>query len=306
MDTEQTTSKGQSCATRYPLLFVHGVALRDGKSNRIWGRIPDALREQGAQVYFGEADAWGTPLNNAVQLMERLPVILEESGATKVNIIAHSKGGLDSRYLIELLKEDLSIDMPIASLTTIATPHHGSLTLEMLFYTFWPLFYPFAFVTNNLYRLAGDENPDVITTCKYLTATHMQQFNADQPNISPVYSQQFAGTVRDSLGDPISIFTNPFVSLLEGPNDGFVAVSSAGYDHYQGEFSALVGSGVSHMRLVDVTQNPYTVNLPPDASESQKHEASAAKAGPSGIPLEHNDIVDFYIALVADLKARGY
>lgn len=39
----------------------------------------------------------------------------------KVNIIAHSLGGLDARYLASIAKDE-----HIASITTIATPHHGT------------------------------------------------------------------------------------------------------------------------------------------------------------------------------------
>ena len=47
--------------------------------------------------------------------------VLAETGAEKVNIIAHSKGGLDSRYAISCL----GMDKYVATLTTINTPHYG-------------------------------------------------------------------------------------------------------------------------------------------------------------------------------------
>ena len=53
---------------------------------------------------------------------------LEKSGSEKVNIIAHSKGGIDSRYLISSLKEYNRI----ASLSTIDAPHNGSETVDFL------------------------------------------------------------------------------------------------------------------------------------------------------------------------------
>ncbi len=53
--------------------------------------------------------------------MRRIKEILEETGSDKVNIIAHSKGGLDSRYAISCL----GAAPYVASLTTINTPHRG-------------------------------------------------------------------------------------------------------------------------------------------------------------------------------------
>lgn len=47
----------------------------------------------------------------------------ETNKPIKVNLIAHSMGGLDSRYLISKLKHN---NYQVVSLTTISTPHHGS------------------------------------------------------------------------------------------------------------------------------------------------------------------------------------
>ena len=42
------------CATRYPLLLVHGVFFLDFKFPPYWGRIPAELEKNGAQVFYGE------------------------------------------------------------------------------------------------------------------------------------------------------------------------------------------------------------------------------------------------------------
>lgn len=52
------------------------------------------------------------------ELKENILRIIEESGCQKVNIIAHSKGGLESRYAIT----HLGLSSCVASLTTINTP----------------------------------------------------------------------------------------------------------------------------------------------------------------------------------------
>lgn len=51
----------------------------------------------------------------------RVHQIIEETGCEKLNIIAHSKGGLDSRAMIALT----DVAPCIASVTTINTPHRG-------------------------------------------------------------------------------------------------------------------------------------------------------------------------------------
>ena len=91
------------CKTRYPILLLHGAGFRDLKRPFYWGRIPDALEAHGAALYYGRQDCWASVGDNAQFLKGRLLKILEETGAEKVNIIAHSKGGLDARCAITTL-----------------------------------------------------------------------------------------------------------------------------------------------------------------------------------------------------------
>ena len=299
-------SSPDSCNTRYPLLLVHGVAVRDGKKGRIWGRIPEALRSQGARVYFGQADAWGTPEHNAVQLLERLPAILADSGATKVNLIAHSKGGLDSRHLIALY-DGCEDELPIASLTTIATPHHGARTIEAPLRYLRPFMVPLALAVNGIYKVVGDSKPDFFGCCWRVTPSYMQNFNRAQPSLAPVYSQQFASSLHGILDDPLSIFTYPSIEWLDGPNDGLVSVRSATYDNFRGECSTAVGRGIAHITLIDMMRRPFSKRTPPGTvRRAPMQYAAGAADGCPDIPLVCEDILEFYLALVADLKARGY
>ena len=55
-------------------------------------------------------------------LKETIDTVLAEKNSEKVNIIAHSKGGIDARYLI--WKYDYADK--VAILITMATHHHGS------------------------------------------------------------------------------------------------------------------------------------------------------------------------------------
>ena len=41
---------GLPCATKYPILLVHGAGARDRKRPNYWGRIPAALKAEGASV----------------------------------------------------------------------------------------------------------------------------------------------------------------------------------------------------------------------------------------------------------------
>ena len=103
-------------------VMLHGIGFRDLRYFNYWGRIPKELAENGAVVYYGHQQAWGTIEDNAQIIREKILEILSENHCDKVNIIAHSKGGLDARYLIS----GLHMENQVASLTTVSTPHRGS------------------------------------------------------------------------------------------------------------------------------------------------------------------------------------
>ncbi len=143
----------ESCRTIYPLVFIHGAGFRDLKWPVYWGRIPSALEAKGATIYYGLQDCWTSIETNAQEIARRIDEILDESGSQKVNIIAHSKGGLDAR----MAASSFGCGERIASITTIATPHHGSKTIDKLFAiprSFWNIA---AFAVNNWIRIVGDK-----------------------------------------------------------------------------------------------------------------------------------------------------
>ena len=100
--------------TRYPIVLVHGLAMKDTFFMKSFGRIDRILRIQGYTVYKSGVDAVGSVESNAGQLKAEVEEILRETGADKVNIIAHSKGGLDAKWMIN----HLGMAEKAASLTT--------------------------------------------------------------------------------------------------------------------------------------------------------------------------------------------
>ena len=141
---------------KYPILLVHGMGFRDYKLVGYWGRIPDELRKMGCDIHFGRQDSNGDIETNGRHIARRINEILEETGAEKVNIIAHSKGGLDSHYAISTL----NMGDKVASLVTVSTPHHGSLTVDKLMKFPDPLIRFAGFCTDCWFRILGDKNPN--------------------------------------------------------------------------------------------------------------------------------------------------
>ena len=68
---------------RYPILLLHGVGFRDLKWPLYWGRIPSALSDTGAMVFYGKQDCWARVEENAKTIKARIRQILEETGSEK-------------------------------------------------------------------------------------------------------------------------------------------------------------------------------------------------------------------------------
>ena len=98
----QIRAENEECKTRYPILLVHGVFFRDFRFFNYWGRIPSELKRNGANIYYGNQQSAASVERCGEELTERIKQIVQETGCEKVNIIAHSKGGLDSRYAISV------------------------------------------------------------------------------------------------------------------------------------------------------------------------------------------------------------
>ena len=77
--------------------MIHGVGFRDLKWPLYWGRIPAALAGAGAVLFYGQQDCWARIEDNAKSIKARIRQILDETNSEKINIIAHSKGGLEAR-----------------------------------------------------------------------------------------------------------------------------------------------------------------------------------------------------------------
>ncbi|MBQ1564735.1 MAG: alpha/beta fold hydrolase [Clostridia bacterium] len=268
------------CKTEYPILLVHGAGFRDLKTPVYWGRIPNVLRSHGATVFFGEQDCWASTETNAHALCERIDAVLKETGAKKVNIIAHSKGGLEAR----MAASSLNCADRIASITTIGTPHRGSKTFSIFLRAPRVFFSIAAFAVNNWIRLIGDREPDFRRVCEEFAVSHMERFNAENPDAPGVFYQSVAGVMRRPFSD-INLCTACFVlNRIEGPNDGLVSAESARWGERCIEIRGNTRRGISHLDEIDFRRSAFSKKTGKDV----------------------RDITDFYVELVHDLKNRGF
>ena len=272
-----------SCATKYPVFFVHGVGFRDRKILNYWGSIPRLLEECGAKVFFSDHDAWANTEDAASQIVENLKKVLEEAEAEKVNVIAHSRGGIDIRYAIS----KFGINSNIASVTMISSPNRGSKTLDALYNFLGEKFFKFAAVFVNLwFKILGDKEPDFFTATYSLRASSMEKFNQEIKDDPSVPVQTFAGKMRGMLSDIIMSFTYFVLRFSDGDNDGIVGVESAKWGNFRGLLEGKGFFGLSHVQEVD----GYRTN-----PALKEHE---------GLPAGSKTIRDFYLSLVHELKEK--
>jgi triacylglycerol lipase len=272
--SKEISASSFKCKTKFPIILIHGTGFRDHKFLNYWGRIPKALENQGAEIFYSNQDAWGIIEKNAEMIKNSILEVLTKSGSEKVNLIAHSKGGLEARYMIH----ELGMDQYVASLTTISTPHHGSKTMD-LFFNF-PLFlYKFISIFVNLYfKLLGDKEPDFYKASRQLSTICCKDFNHKIENAPCIYYQSYTSIMKNSLSDIFLFFPHFFIKRIEGDNDGMVAVNSAKWGDFKGVITGKHLRGISHADIVDLRRLNY-----------------------SGF-----DIREIYISIVESLKDKGF
>ncbi len=248
-DLEIFTGKNDSCATRYPLVMVHGIGFRDLRYFNYWGRIPLILKMHGAKVYYGHQKAWSDLKSNAAIIAETIDKVLEENDCDKVNLIAHSKGGLDCRYLISTM----GYGDKVASLTTINTPHHGSELITLLKKLPDSIFRFITKCINACFAVAGDDAPDSYTSSQELDPEFCKQFNIDNPNVPGVYYQSFGSYMKSCFSDSLLAIPYLLMCTCKGKlNDGLVDVSSMEWGEFNGILSNKYHRGISHGDMIDL------------------------------------------------------
>ena len=197
-----TTSKNDtSNNSKLPVLLIHGYM----EDAAVWNKWVDLLKKDGISAYpitFKQSDdKCGSSAEHAKELSNIIGQIKEETGQNKVNIVGHSKGGLDARvYLANNTKD-------VANLVMIGTPNAGSPLAESS-EVCTPAVYdlrPGAAATEvkmnpntKYYTIAGDWNPKS-GNCQLTLALPMEQSSSStlpKPNdgivpLSSVESQDY-------------------------------------------------------------------------------------------------------------------
>lgn len=263
------------CETKYPILLVHGVFFRDSRLFNYWGRIPAALERNGARIFYGEQQSALSVEESSKELADKIKNIVARTGCGKVNIIAHSKGGLDARYAIS----KLGCAEYVASLTTVNTPHRGCLFAESLLETTSPRLKKFIEKVYNgaFYRL-GDDAPDFMAAVKDLTVSFCEEFNKNVPDVEGIFYQSIGSKAKSRRSGrfPLNL-SYPVVKKYDGDNDGLVALPSTKWGERFIPLYPKGRRGITHADVIDLNRED----------------------------IKGFDVREFYVKLVSELKERG-
>lgn len=201
---------------RSPILLIHGFMGYDEVRWGPWrlaqyfGGIPEFLRGLGNRVLVPRL----SPMAGIAARAQQLKVFLDRHFPEEpVHLIAHSMGGLDSRFLISRL----GMASRVLSLTTIGTPHRGSLVADWSLRRLIPLLFPFMNWLNLPHQGILD-----------LTTARCRVFNEQVPDAPGVKYFSVAGRFQGRWLQP-EWHLPRMIIRPEGPNDGLVSVASASY-----------------------------------------------------------------------------
>lgn len=185
-------------------------------------------------------------------IADRIRQIIDETGCEKVNIIAHSKGGLDSRYAITRL----GMAPCVASLTAINTPHRGCIFADYLLQKISEAVKEkISGGYNTALRKLGDKDPDFISAVTDLTASACKVFNQETPDMPGVFYQSVGSKLNQAANGQFPLnFSQRLVAYFDGPNDGLVA---EGAFRWGSEYTFLQTQGkrgISHGDMIDLNR----------------------------------------------------
>ncbi len=243
----------------YPLVLSHGMAgfERIGPVNYFFNVAAD-LRARGEQVFESQVSPYDSSEVRGRALAQFIDQALSQTGACQVNLIAHSQGGIDARYVIS----SLHYGDRIAALVTVGTPHQGTVVADVALGTV--KLAGFTADTLNALLLAVQGltsnqtgNPNIRANLQQLATATMATFNAQNPDDPRVRYASIAGRsslatgASDCAGSlwpnpsgldaldpllslPASVF--PFFDppLRPTANDGLVSVPSARWGRFLG------------------------------------------------------------------------
>ncbi len=232
---------------RHPIFLCHGFGAFGSFVKPSPLHDPCMLmREHGIVAFAPNIVPYASIETRASNWVSLINQVCEQYNIEKLNVVAHSMGGLDMRHALA----HSNCSDKIASLTTVATPHRGTYLADFILKTPDKITEKLGEVVNwlgnNVYPA---EKSDALNSVEQLTRKYAQEtFNPSTPTPDiPIFSYSAAvgkGTVR-SL-NPVFLFQNNQIYEKEGINDSFVSVESATWGEHLGTIP------LSHVNQINI------------------------------------------------------
>jgi triacylglycerol esterase/lipase EstA (alpha/beta hydrolase family) len=243
---------GCATSTRYPIVLMHGMAGTDEflEGLTYFYDVVPTLEAEGHAVHAPAVDPFRATPERALGWAAHLDALVASGQARRVNLIGHSQGGLDARYLASKLDPDERV----VSVTTIGTPHRGAPIADLS-----SGILDVSLVGPALLDLAIDElaalygprgDQDIEEQLTQLTSEASEAFNDDVLDRANVHYASWAGrtcqlvdlicqsTNGFEVVTPIFTSTQALTWLIDGENDGLVSTRSAIWGDFLGVLPA--------------------------------------------------------------------
>jgi triacylglycerol lipase len=208
------------------VVLVHGLLGFDeielGRARHAYFKgVREALARDGHSVRTARVPLTGSIAARA----EALARFVEGVEGHRVNLVAHSMGGLDARYAIARL----GLERRVASLITVGTPHRGSPLADL----------PGGLGDRlGLIRLLASAGVSV-EAFRDLTPTSMARFNDEIVDAASVAYGSVIGVVRKKRQtNPLLLPSHLWLRRTSGANDGVVPASSQRWGEVLAEIEA--------------------------------------------------------------------
>lgn len=242
---------------KYPILLCHGFgALISIVKPSPMHDVCMQMRSHGVMAFAPNIVPYATIETRSLEWVKRIQELKERFNFEKLNIIAHSMSGLDMRYALS----HTDVHEDVASLTTLATPHHGASLAEFVLNT--PdtfrekLAELFNWFGNSIYPKSRSDAVGALEqlTRDYITGT----FNVACPDRESVAYFSYSAAVGKGTEHPLNPlykFQNHYIFDQEGPNDSFVSDASARWGVH------IDGVTLSHLEQIKFTLSKERVPI---------------------------------------------
>lgn len=237
-----------SVRLRYPVLLCHGYGAIASlvKPSPLYD-VAMLMRSHNVPAWAPNIVPYATTETRAEEWIRIIEKLTASADAEKINIVAHSMGGLDMRYALS----QYDIGDKVESFTSVCTPHRGTSLAELALKT------PEAirdklgdfldWMGNNMFpRIESDS----VGSIEQLTRRYAEEvFNPSVSDLTGLPCYSYTSAVGRGTDQPIKVITryqNHYIFDREGINDGFVSVES-------GKWGEHIATGnISHLEQINL------------------------------------------------------